>query len=578
MADFFFFTDQNLLTDIGSTPNPQLSTDSFGDLGTDTSGNDLFLVSSVHKSNLGNPLAYAVTRGRVAVYEHSNGVHATLVLKPENQPSENKNVDLPPIKYYIYRGVLKSSLINGLTVASNGGNIDMINYIWDHYPPSVTSSIAAPKEVILVTVDGTLGIQTPISRSFADKPSGASPLHTIDHGESIGQFDSGGFSFEIIFDDYNFDPTIEILETIDPIRHFISEPAIPSSGDAALFTSRHKREQVLHYLDPAAFYGSMYFVPEKTLKYKAGIGSSVTDVTNVYSQLVAKFYNKNHIYIDIRNEHEKSFNYYSYISNLSPTKRGYYSRYQDPVLIEIANGSSDTTITSNSYYSTGWPLRKLLLPSGLIANNDEKNIYKITLREDQFNVPSFYGQMIYLANGFINKGGAGSNFPKKVPQEADRFIDLPSAPFMLNHFGPFEIPVPNIPSTTDVLPVCWYTRVHYIRTKQKDFSTALKLPTNLPHPNYFADYLFFPLEINLPIPVTTTDQIAYNIFNTNTYVNLMQDNRLDYVGRMGLAEDNLYVTAFMIPVATRLDLKSASPIINLKLNLLSTFFKFLLTF
>ncbi len=560
--EIYFFTDPDLLDAPESASTyKQIETDSFGSVNTTGT---TFLCCSVHKSNNGvAPPAYAITSGRVAVYEHDDGIHATLVLQPTIQPSELKMNDLPRVKFYIYRGVLLSSVINGISVAAENAGNDMIDYIWDKYQEAGTP----PKESILVYKNSTDPLLTPISASFENKPSGEAPYFELDAGKCIGKFSASGFSVEIILDDYDYDPTLSILapespenpgDPLDYIRHhIIAAPLVNNNNDRfSSFLQRHKREEVLHYLDPAAFYGSLYFT---NVRYRIGTSDDKDKEAGFYNAVTSKFFNRNVLYLDVRNNHSKSFNYYNFLESTSPAyiaDYGYYPRYEDDVKIGIEQDPSNLYFLTDSYYSNGWPLRKIVPPPILQANTTNQNLYKLSLSHDRLPTGRHdYKQMIYLANGFINDG---TKFSKHTPKANERFIDLSkdgaSSPGSF-YFGPFKIPVPNIPVGTQAKPVCWYTRLYYLRQTQEKFTDAVKKDL-IPDPQYFMDYAFDPIAMNKKAEVS-----AYKNFRTTTYVDFEPEgnNQKDFTGSIGIAKDALYTSLFIIPGDSRFSvLKDAS--------------------
>jgi hypothetical protein len=101
MADFFFFTDIDLL-------QSQPANKAYGPAGA-VSGIEKFRVTSLHYST-GSPKAYAVCDGIVCVQQNtSNPLLVNLILKP----NQNPDINFSTIKYIIYKGILKSSLVDG---------------------------------------------------------------------------------------------------------------------------------------------------------------------------------------------------------------------------------------------------------------------------------------------------------------------------------------------------------------------------------------------------------------------------------------------------------------------------------
>jgi hypothetical protein len=264
MPDFYFFTNLELLDLIG-TGNRQTAQEAFGSLSL-SSGLEKFQISSNHRSNSAvSPFAYAVTNGRAAVYLSEDPLTTTcsIILKPSTQPSEVSEISLPTIKYFVYQRVLIDSLLNGIDLANSGNAIDWIDYIWETHPDSIDNNIAAPAVSIKALEFEIEPSVSPISFSFVANSTSTYPNVTA--GDSIGKFDPQNFNFEIILDDYRYDPTLEkifnpILQGAIPHSTVIAAPHIPDTGAALklFFENRHIREEILNYIDPAAFFACFY--------------------------------------------------------------------------------------------------------------------------------------------------------------------------------------------------------------------------------------------------------------------------------------------------------------------------------
>ena len=103
MASFYFFTDVDLL-------QTQNASQAFGPI-----SNTSFRTTSLHQSS-SNANAYAVCDGQVFIQQNSqNSNLVNLLIKPKNQGI----VNFVNVKYFVYRGILKNTLIYNW--ASYGG-------------------------------------------------------------------------------------------------------------------------------------------------------------------------------------------------------------------------------------------------------------------------------------------------------------------------------------------------------------------------------------------------------------------------------------------------------------------------
>lgn len=178
-SDFYFFTDTDLLnTQITGAYGPIPSTSS-------PSGKDQFRTTSLHSAT-GTPKAYAICAGRVLVQEVINPDSSgpdlvNLILKPLIQPP----FDIGFIQYYIYKGILKDSLINSVTpteIAARGNNDltmkawqaqDEINRLVNQYynstPPAGTP-LTPPSSFLGINYSSTgVGVNLVLDDELIDK-------------------------------------------------------------------------------------------------------------------------------------------------------------------------------------------------------------------------------------------------------------------------------------------------------------------------------------------------------------------------------------------------------------------------
>ncbi|MFP3833439.1 hypothetical protein [Chryseobacterium sp. SIMBA_028] len=305
----YFFTDLSLFN--------QISTDkAFGPVDTNK-----FQVTTKFKGTLP---AYAVTDGLLffAKCGNSDPNKINILLKP------TKDVGLGfKIKYFVYRGIDKRDFftkVSGVDVVNPSSPLPFVSSAWDTYVEFYGSSddFKASK----LGLDAS-GVPTQdILKMFYSKDS--HNLLYIDGGKQIGKFltDAGGF--EIVLDEGDFiqeNPDAGLVFDKDfaeaeecilrvneaPTANFIF-------GGNAGGTSRAKifKENVYKFVDPAAFYG----VHAKDIYYDDGSlvetgvmtnpGKSITS-TEIYSDIISKFTNKNKIYFYIKNSLNRSIQFYN---------------------------------------------------------------------------------------------------------------------------------------------------------------------------------------------------------------------------------------------------------------------------
>lgn len=226
---FHFFTNADLLA-------PQLPSQAFGSAGT-VNGADLYRTTSLHTADPSknvDPTAYAVCAGVVCVQEISNTNYpalVNLVLRPREQPALN----FVPIKYIIYKGILRSSLINGNEVAQASTN-QLTQSIWKSQAKknaAANTHAKPPAEALGV------GFTAAASPQFADDQpidnffyqAGAQfQLQPVMGGWRIGQFDRASFGIEILLEGLGFRREISLARKLE---NLISVPALPAQATPA---------------------------------------------------------------------------------------------------------------------------------------------------------------------------------------------------------------------------------------------------------------------------------------------------------------------------------------------------------
>lgn len=376
MSDYYFFTEPDKL-------NSQIAAQSFGAI-------------DANQFNIGNtfsatsdPKAIAVTDGVVLVQEISGVTDkVNLILRPLNQP----DLDFPKISYYFYKGIKKTSLINGQNVAAPASN-QLTEQIWDSFNQQVNNLPDPPTAPNADEILGTIYRATatdsfqamdeePLSDAFFNDQGVLFPVAAGDH---IGDFDSSSLGFSITLERIGFEPTFGDARKADSLISFTALPAEPTSLEA--FTRKHEKEVVLNYLDSTAFFGSFVDLGIKVIDGAAFIKKSGDDILD---SVIDKHFNKNKIYLDIRNDYEDSFNY--------------YLNYGNEIFLNfdlVAN-----SFNSVNYYANEWPVITIS-DSEFAAGNTEKS-FRLALPKADNDTPAVYFKKLYKPQNSVNEPVPGS--------------------------------------------------------------------------------------------------------------------------------------------------------------------------
>ena len=105
---------------------------------------------------------------------------------------------------------------------------------------------------------------------------------------------------------------------------------------ATNFKKKRIRETIFKFIEPAAFYG--FHVEKGTVKQYNGETLNKHKELEIYTHVIDKFYNKNKIYIYLKSNKNRSYNYYSNYNN------------------ELKIGSDKNNLPVASYLTSSWPV------------------------------------------------------------------------------------------------------------------------------------------------------------------------------------------------------------------------------
>jgi hypothetical protein len=531
MPSFHFFTNSASL-------QPQTAQQSYGPVqgqeATKYRVTSLFSSSSSQK-------AYAICNGKIFAQEVDGRIN--LVLKPTRQP---KGL-LSPVKYYIYKGMKKDSLVD----TSNTSRIA------DENKSDLTAKIHKSQkdrnEALDQLLDQPIGKTTTLpSISAVGLNLTASAVHpftfadtaflddvflridndefpTVDGGDDLGEFDPSGFGFEVMLDGFGERPRL------DRIRASETLVSATSSGTnaASTFLEEDRREQILGYMDPCAFYVAFFF---------SGIGvkTSPTDKTfavkshaALYTEVLAKFWTKNVVYLDLRNEHNHGLNYYEEYG-VAPGAKAQFSISYD--------GGANSLV---EYTTNGWPI--FIIPTNSFTNPDPKkpSTFSLMLPRGDNTSPIIYRTQGYFFSGFRRMS--------QPPDETE--ILRPNVPFVGDQTISIAFSIPKLPDNT-TLPA--YVSLRYLKSIGATPATSPPAASLALKANHFIDNLFeltYLLDVNGPrIPLNTNEIPRWHVTGATAVVDPSSHYGMPYVAKIGIGRDqsNVYVFACkeLTPLAT----------------------------
>lgn len=542
MSNFCFFTD----ADTTGVLNPQGSSSAFGVVSESE-----FRVTSLHTANPASaPRVIAITDGQIAVQQDSGNSNVlNLILKPIDQPGVGNRINFVAIKYFIYKGVLKDSLISGSSVAAETSNQltsrakkaqDSMNRAAEVLLEEPANSISFTPSIKLLGYDITGNDDESLDKLFYKEDNSLFNPLTVSCGDYIGDFDPNQFGIEIVLDEVRTKANFILTKNVETKL----QAPLPSVDNASTqFKRRHQKEAAISFMDPCAFFGSFFQhggslgLPIK-LRYRLA-ADDVIDVAqetkdsdlhkangnDIYDKLLVHFANKNSVYIDLRNELNTSINFYQNYGNIVK------------LTIPLADAAVDDPVIDRDYYvaNSGWPLLVLRPDASDIAGLGIVDSDVVSLgialpnppAADDF--PENVSPLIYVSQGYVK------NIKRsKVLRGEKRYILLPISD---GYTASFEIALANISGQSTFTPVSQYIRIKYLRLVLEGASSGI-----VPRASNYLDLLFLPLAMKIPFLVTANSKSR--VYQEDTFLGMSAISGCDAVGSVGIAEDAHNVTLF----------------------------------
>ncbi len=538
MSSIFFYTDPN---SINPQQNTATSGFAFGPLSS-----DVYQITSEHTGT--NAKAVAITDGRVIALD--NGTDLTLILSPIIKIKGLTNLDLPEVKYFIYKGLNRNSLIDASVpdkIASSSLN-DLTRKIWETQAAYNTASGENSEPSI-----GALRLNFPSTSStlidelFEGGIDSSFEPQIVDAGDYIGDFITGGsatFGIEILLNEVRSSLTCAEAKN----KNFkIDLSSMTGTTDLDAMRKKTARERILRFMDPTSFFGSLFPVREKIrgqkaegniLKIRRADNSIDTfDGTKVYEKMLLPLYNRNRIYFDIRNEYNQSFNYFGVYNNN----------------VKIKLGRKQDNFSEENYYNyfNQWPLLAIdLIKSGSVVydpDDDKSKSIEIELKLPVSAIPEDNPEPLILLYHDYYKIRRKS--VKKI-EPHEKLFTVKKDTKDSGYFRSFVFELPNDKESADdndqTTPVCTYIRIKVFRT-----TSVLAPDVQVHRQENYIDSLIFPFAVTpqhtagLETRVFPEDLYMGTDVSIETLVN--KDNRFpntDYISSAGYAYDALNVTFF----------------------------------
>ena len=457
--------------------------------------------------------AYAVCDGAIFVHPvtgHSDLVN--LIIKPLFLD----DVGFTPVEYFVYRGLKKSNFVDGsdnLILKTSNDATDLINEIHDTFSQAKTDSAGSPNEVTGTNPSSnTIGWDKRASTSvflkdifFANDAD--NQLAFVKKGDYIGNFSFAAnrpVGFEVVLKDRFFNPDVTYLKGLEHIVTATAPGAGVIEGNEDISNMR-KREEILNFIDPAAYF-SVWREVGVDYKSDGNAAAEISGISNLFTNILSKFYTKNTVYLDVRNENGYSLNYYK--DNGGKIGDSDYGKH---IKISLNQGS---TISYN-YYTNYWPIFTFIVS----GNNAGYNEIDISFRKAEFNPKP----LVFLDYAFT---GIDLN---NLPQDSERFWNEPyTDPLPLNWSNEFNFLFPNI----DSLLVSLVSSIKLVLIKEVYPTNPIN--TSIPK-NHFLDNVYGPI----------TDLPDFGKYNSSYWMSSLGKRYVEYseLGVSGIVEVGIGVSS-----------------------------------
>ncbi|MDP2159753.1 MAG: hypothetical protein Q8K02_04680, partial [Flavobacterium sp.] len=458
-----------------------------------------------------------------------------IILKPI------KGLDIPytPVKYYIYRGVLKSSFISGSLITPNepSSKSEFITKFWKSWTDykDFLGSPSLPDPTPQSFGFGTLPNTTLIEEIYNSSESNNIEINDfqaikVSEGEWIGNFGVNNIGFEIVVDTENFPVNLEYVKKsnhkidVTPLLNVTPVTAVSK------FNLKVKREEVLNFIDPVAFFGMHYEIGVSSSTFSGTTKNTINLKQGVlFSEILSKFYNKECFYLDFRSERGFSYNFYNN-----------YNDDQDVniKLTRISDSVSQETHLKYEIGSGGFPIIISRPSMEYISPDYIKKVLIIKLRTDDNLEP-----LLFLENTKLLGTSNKTNFVEK-----NDLIDTAN-PGWTKEIR-FEVPIVTVGSVEQNLP--YYLKVQYFRQKENIASPN----TVLKNTNYL-DSIFGGININTFSVPTVFNHVR------NTKRGFIKGTNFDYVSETGLYFDDNRVLLYANSSYSHKESKTVYPKIDL---------------
>lgn len=382
------------------------------------------------------------------------------------RPLEGLDVSSETVQYYVYRGLQKTDFITSGAV-TKPGTTEFITKYWNNWTTYVdetnyTGPEPTPREAFAYDDTPALSDDVLIENIFNNSIAGVRAIK-VSAGEWLGNFTNiAKINFEIIINsEHRSDIDINHPDYLRMDLGLFRKPKnivdVTDVDPSNLLTTKEKafklkvrREEILSFIDPAAFFGMHYYNSVKEIYNDGGTWKTrKLKKQDLYDNLISKFDTKTRVYIDIRSEFGYSLTFYDNY-NLNPLN--------DVLMIK---SDSTTNFIPDLYNTHEWPI---FYESNWVGTNPMNRVW-LKFRAGKENKKPV---------GYLDNPRLKGAFNKKKFFE---WRDLPKDPSP-DYTDPLLIKFPNDNVSNPGANIAQYIRLQYFRQQSYDgdFGTQVLNP------------------------------------------------------------------------------------------------------
>jgi len=497
---YFFFTESdklNVQNEKAFGPDINITIDDIN--------YEQYLVTSGHTAT-SDIKAIAVCDGQIFIQEQKYNSNLLNILF---KPFEIQQFNFPKIKYFIYKGVKKESLISpdSINVAAKETN-DLTNLIWTSYSKVNTSGSPSKSILGLAVETNGLGDDVPIEDVFLSNFQNVQ-FWNVKGGNNIGLLDKDNIGFEIILETPFYKPDLGLLRNNESWVRAKILSANATQND--FFEHWHDKELILNFIDPCAFFSAFYF---QKLFVINGASTMSFQREDLYANVISKYHNKHKCYVDIRNEFNFSLNY---------MKNYGVSATDNTTNIKI--GVNSTLVSVFDYYRNNWPI--------FVFENNGSNSQNYIGMSIKLPVADNLEPLIYFERAFIST----EKFPEEYHNDS-KFKSLDSNDNYTNEFN-VGIPILNGNLISN-----------YVLLKYGRRFTEEVLPDALPCQIRKTDYLdaLFPLALNFDY---LNSKLKTKVYDTELCLDVFESHNFIAAFSLLMSYDLDNITLFANPTTIK---------------------------